>query len=67
MSAEHTTETASDPVPSEPVFDESELARFDADDTQAGRTICWMLSLFFLYTVIVMSGVGIWTFIFGGN
>ena len=28
---------------------------------------CWMLSLFFLYTVIVMSGVGIWTFIFGGN
>ncbi|MEW4527892.1 MAG: hypothetical protein ACF8PG_08310 [Maioricimonas sp. JB045] len=39
----------------EHLFDRSELKQFDADDVEAGRAICKMLSLFFFYTVIVMG------------
>jgi len=37
------------------LFDPQELREFDADDVEAGRNICKMLSLFFFYTVIVMG------------
>ena len=43
-------------------FEKEELAQFDADDVIAGKSIGIMLSLFFLYTMIVMSLVGYWTF-----
>lgn len=38
-----------------PLFDQQELKEFDREDTEAGRNICKMLSLFFFYTVIVMG------------
>ena len=44
-------------------FEPEELAQFDADDVNAGKAIGVMLSLFFLYTMIAMSIVGLWTFI----
>ena len=46
----------------EPLFEDDELAQFDADDVTAGGAICKMLSLFFLYTVIAMALVGYWTY-----
>lgn len=49
------------PSAAEPLFEEDELTQFDADDVTAGRAICKMLSLFFLYTVIVMAIAGYWT------
>ena len=55
------TEETGDPVPEGPLFEDDELAQFDADDVQAGGAICKMLSLFFLYTVVVMALVGFWT------
>jgi len=42
-----------------PLFSQEELRAFDSDDTEAGRNICKMLSLFFFYTVIVM-GISAW-------
>lgn len=36
-------------------FDRAELEQFDLDDVEAGQGIGKMLSLFFFYTVIVMS------------
>ena len=38
-----------------PLFSPAELREFDADDVEAGKNICKMLSLFFLYTVLVMG------------
>jgi len=38
-----------------PLFSQAELREFDADDVEAGKNICKMLSLFFFYTVIVMG------------
>lgn len=37
------------------LFTREELKSFDADDVEAGKNICRMLSLFFFYTVIVMG------------
>jgi hypothetical protein len=37
------------------LFTRDELKSFDADDVEAGKNICRMLSLFFFYTVIVMG------------
>jgi hypothetical protein len=37
------------------LFTPAEMKQFDADDAQAGAAIGKMLSLFFLYTVIVMG------------
>jgi len=54
-------ETTPADVPNRPLFEEDELEQFDADDVTAGSAICKMLSLFFLYTVIVMAIVGFWT------
>jgi len=48
-------------VAEEPLFEDDELRQFDEDDVTAGRSICKMLSLFFLYTVIVMAIAGYWT------
>ncbi|REJ84064.1 MAG: hypothetical protein DWQ34_27855 [Planctomycetota bacterium] len=42
-----------------PLFTQAELREFDADDVEAGKNICKMLSLFFFYTVIVM-GISVW-------
>jgi hypothetical protein len=38
-----------------PLFSPAELREFDADDVEAGKNLCKMLSLFFFYTVIVMG------------
>ena len=43
-------------------FSEQQIEQFEEDDGDAGRAIGKMLAIFFLYTVIVMSGVGWWTF-----
>jgi hypothetical protein len=55
-------ETTAPAESTEPMFEDYELAQFDEDDTTAGRAICKMLSLFFLYTVFAMALVGYWTF-----
>lgn len=55
------TAVAEPPTP-EPLFNEQELSQFDSDDVEAGSAICKMLSLFFLYTVLAMAIVGMWTF-----
>jgi len=44
-------------------FAPEELKQFSADDAEAGRAIGKMLSLFFLYTVIVMVISTVATFI----
>ena len=44
-----------------PLFDEQELAEFESDDRHAGRAIGKLLAGFFLYTVIVMTIVALWT------
>jgi len=38
-----------------PLFTAAEVREFDADDVEAGKNLCKMLSLFFFYTVIVMG------------
>lgn len=43
------------PTADAPLFSAAELREFDADDVEAGKNICKMLSLFFFYTVIVMG------------
>lgn len=49
-SAAHTPPSSDDAQ-----FDRDEVRQFEADDTEAGRAIGKMLSLFFLYTVMVMA------------
>lgn len=51
--SEQTSSTAS--ATPEPLFYPEEIKEFDRDDAEAGRAIGKMLSLFFLYTVIVMA------------
>jgi hypothetical protein len=53
--SESPAEAAHADVAAEPLFDKAELAEFAADDTLAGRHICKMLALLFIYTVIAMS------------
>jgi len=55
---EHGTGTAV----AEPQFSQQDLKQFDSDDTTAGRALCKMLSLFFLYTLFAMSLVAWLTF-----
>ena len=43
------------PATDAPLFSPAELREFDADDVEAGKNLCKMLSLFFFYTVIVMG------------
>lgn len=47
-----------DPIP----FSPADLKQFDADDAEAGRAIGKMLSLFFLYTVLAMTGAAYATY-----
>jgi len=49
-------------TPEEPLFTPVELEQFEADDVVAGSAIGKMLSILFLYTVLVMSFVGYWTY-----
>lgn len=49
-------------APLETLFEPDEFAQFDRDDTAAGSHIGKMLALFFLYTVIVMALVALWTY-----
>ncbi|MFN0198857.1 MAG: hypothetical protein ACKVT0_19085 [Planctomycetaceae bacterium] len=51
------------PIVVEQHFDAQDLEQMDADDVQAGRAIGKLLVLFFIYTVIATSGVGIWTYL----
>ena len=59
--AEPTTEAHASAA-EEPLFDRDELKQFGADDVEAGQAICKMLSLFFIYTVIVMGAATYVTF-----
>jgi hypothetical protein len=43
-------------------FTDQQVEQFEEDDGDAGKAIGKMLALFFLYTVIAMSGVAWWTF-----
>jgi hypothetical protein len=45
------------------LFDKVELRQFEADDVEAGRAIGKMLSILFIYTVIAMSIVSLWTWV----
>jgi len=54
------TETAASS--DDPLFTPVELEQFEADDVVAGSAIGKMLSILFLYTVLVMSFVGYWTY-----
>lgn len=42
-------------APDQPLFTAAEIREFDADDVEAGKNLCKMLSMFFFYTVIVMG------------
>lgn len=46
----------------EQLFEDEELKQFDHEDVAAGGNIGRMLAFFFLYTVIVMSIVALWTY-----
>jgi hypothetical protein len=52
----------------EPLFTPAEVREFDAEDVEAGKNLCKMLSLFFFYTVIVMglSTYITYTWVWGG-
>lgn len=53
--SDHATFDAPSTTETELHFSSQDLKGFDADDVEAGRNICKMLSLFFFYTVIVMG------------
>jgi hypothetical protein len=53
MTETHSTGHASGVDP----FSPQDLKGFVADDQDAGRSICKMLSLFFFYTVIMMGAM----------
>ncbi len=57
---EHPEESAA--ASPQPLFNDAEIQQFDSDDEKAGRVIGKMLALFFLYTLVAMSGVAWWTF-----
>ena len=60
MSETHSEAAESASAPTE-LFDQAELRQFEADDIEAGRAIGKMLSILFIYTVIAMSIVALWT------
>jgi hypothetical protein len=53
--SESTESHAAVHAPAADPFTPQDLKGFVADDQEAGRGICKMLSLFFFYTVIVMG------------
>lgn len=52
---------APEPAQVENPFSTEDVAGFEADDISAGRAICKLLSILFIYTVIAMSAVALWT------
>lgn len=60
MSETHTEVAETATAPTE-LFDKAELRQFEADDVEAGRAIGKMLSILFIYTLIAMSIVSLWT------
>ena len=50
------------PATEDPLFTAVEIEQFEADDVVAGSAIGKMLSILFLYTVLVMTFVGWWTY-----
>jgi hypothetical protein len=54
-------ETAVPAKTPEPLFSNADLRGFESDDVAAGRVICKMLSILFIYTLIAMSIVSYWT------
>jgi len=67
MSDTPATETAVDPeiaaaitAPDDP-FSDSDKSGFENDDIIAGQAITKMLSVLFIYTLIAMSIVSLWT------
>lgn len=59
--SEVATETAAPAETPEPLFSNADLREFESDDSAAGQIICKMLSILFIYTLIAMSIVSIWT------
>lgn len=49
------------PQPPENPFDDAEIRGFADDDIVAGQAITKMLSTLFIYTLIAMSIVSLWT------
>jgi len=43
------------------LFSNAEVREMEAADSEAGRAICKMLCILFIYTVIAMSIVSAWT------
>ncbi|MBI1312567.1 hypothetical protein GC176_14840 [bacterium] len=60
MSETH-TDAAETAATQAELFDKAELRQFAADDAEAGGAIGKMLSLLFIYTVIAMTIVSVWT------
>ncbi len=52
---DHSHAPAATETADQPLFSAAEVREFDADDVEAGKNLCKMLSLFFFYTVIVMG------------
>lgn len=59
--SEAAIETAAPTETPQPLFSNEELRGFESDDVAAGKIICKMLSILFIYTLIGMSIVSIWT------
>ena len=59
--SEAATETTTSAETPEPLFSNADLREFESEDVAAGRIICKMLSLLFIYTLIAMSIVSFWT------
>ncbi|MDA0586813.1 MAG: hypothetical protein O2820_15395 [Planctomycetota bacterium] len=53
-------EPAPEPAPDDPFTDE-DIRGFESDDIKAGQAITKMLSTLFIYTLIAMSIVSVWT------
>ena len=66
--ADQTLETPPPSTPIDEPFGREDIKEFSADDVEAGQAITKMLSLFFLYTVIVMglSTYVTYRWVFGG-
>ncbi|MGZ0172283.1 MAG: hypothetical protein ACKVHE_22305 [Planctomycetales bacterium] len=59
--SEVATEAAAPAETPEPLFSNADLREFESEDVAAGRIICKMLSILFIYTLIAMSIVSFWT------
>lgn len=57
---ENVAESAAASTP-EPLFSNVEVREFENEDIDAGRAIGKMLCFLFIYTVIAMSVVSLWT------